>query len=372
MIGALFGQRRPGQHDFGQLPWRQRRQLMQALGEIAGTSDLNQLQQYVGRFELAFASRLGAAYAVGTASGTDALFLALQQAGVGPGSEVITVANTWITTITSIRELGATPVLVDIDPLTGMMDPARVADAITPATRVLLPVHMYGAMVPMPALIALARQHGLSVIEDCCQAIGASCDGRAAGTWGDAGCFSFFATKLVGAPGDGGMLLTQQQEFQQAVRHRATVQWQHAWSLIQARVPSRLSPLSIPFLQVRLQLLDQRIAARRRQWQRYAERLRDVPGCRLLAPAATVESSYRNCILITGQKSAVLDACRQHRLPIEEMYPASRAFVERLTDHQQALPHTLQLVGNSLSLPLGAHLSDRKIDQLATLVASCH
>ena len=359
-------------HDFGSMGLLQRAAVARGLRQVAAMVHLGQHQRYVQQFEGEFAARLGAAHALGVASGTDALFLALLQAGAGPGTEVITVANTWITTVTPIHQLGATPVFVDIDPATGMMDLAHVARAITPATVALLPVHMYGNMVPMGPLMELARRHRLAVIEDSCQAIGASYQGRAAGSWGDAGCFSFFTTKLVGAPGDGGMLLTPHADWHAGLRRHAIADWDTALTAVQARVPSRLTPLSVPFLRARLRALAPRIAARRQQWQRYRDGLRGLPQLSVLEPAAGVSSSYRNCMLVTPQQQAVLQACKQRGLPVEEMYPPSRRFAAQLAAGGSPLPHTQYLLAHSLSLPLGVQMGKRDIDRLIDLIRRCH
>lgn len=162
----------------------------------------------VERFEREFAAWAGSEHAVGVASGTDAVELALRAVGVGEGDEVITAANTCIPTVAGIEGTGATPVLVDVDPESMTIDPDRVAAAVGARTRAIVPVHLYGRCADMDAILAIGAEHGLKVVEDCAQAHGATWRGRAAGTIGDAGAFSFYPTKNVGALGDAGAIVT--------------------------------------------------------------------------------------------------------------------------------------------------------------------
>lgn len=172
----------------------------------------------VEAFEREVAEFLGAREAVAVASGTDALHLALRAAGVGDGDEVITTCFSFIATATAIRFAGAQPVFVDIDPSTYNLDPEAVQQAITPATRAVLPVHLYGQPAHMGRLQALCNQHGLVLIEDCAQSFGATRGGQMTGTFGDAGCFSFFPTKNLGGMGDGGLVVTNSPKLARHLR----------------------------------------------------------------------------------------------------------------------------------------------------------
>jgi len=166
------------------------------------------LGRRLARFEEAFAEWLGGGHVVGVACGTDALVLALKAAGVGQGDTVITVPNTAVPTVNAISAAGATPIFVDVDPETALLDPARLAAALRPSTRAIVPVHLYGRALAMEPVLAFARSHGLAVIEDAAQAHGARLEGRAAGTGGDFGCFSFYPSKNLGAYGDAGAVWT--------------------------------------------------------------------------------------------------------------------------------------------------------------------
>jgi dTDP-4-amino-4,6-dideoxygalactose transaminase len=176
------------------------------------------LGEKVKALEAAFAAYCGVQYAVGVASGTDALHLAMRACGIGAGDEVITVANTCVPTVAAIAMAGGTPVFVDIDPQTFTLDPEQIEKAITPRTKAILPVHLYGRCADMEPILRIARHYGLWAIEDCAQAHGATYRGVKAGALGDVGCFSFYPTKNLGAFGDAGMVVTNNVEIAQTVR----------------------------------------------------------------------------------------------------------------------------------------------------------
>jgi len=168
--------------------------------------------------EQEIAAYCGVRHAFGVASGTDALHLALRAAGIGPGDEVITTAFTFIATAEAIAYVGASPVFVDIDPATFNIDVTKIESAITPRTRAVIPVHLYGQPVDLAPLVVLCQKHGLRMIEDCAQSFGANYQERMTGAWGDAGCFSFFPSKNLGCYGDGGMIITNDDELAQQVQ----------------------------------------------------------------------------------------------------------------------------------------------------------
>jgi dTDP-4-amino-4,6-dideoxygalactose transaminase len=210
----------------------------------------------VSRFEEAFAKYLGAGHCVAVTNGTVALELALLAMGVGPGDEVITVPNTFIATAEAVSAVGARPVFVDVDPVSYNMDPTLVERAITPRTRVLLPVHLYGQTADMDPLLEIAARHGLKVLEDACQAHGAEYKGKKAGTMGAAGCFSFYPGKNLGALGEGGAVVTNDSELAAKMKvlrdHGSLRKYEHA-------VPGynfRLEGLQGGFLAVKLPHLD--------------------------------------------------------------------------------------------------------------------
>ncbi|MGH7201836.1 MAG: DegT/DnrJ/EryC1/StrS family aminotransferase, partial [Planctomycetaceae bacterium] len=232
----------------------------------------------VKALEQELAEYCGCEHAVGVNSGTDALHLALRALGVGPGDEVITTPFTFIATTEAICMVGATPVFVDIDPETFNIDPQCIEPAVTKRTKAILPVHLYGQPCEMDAIMAIANTHGLKVVEDCAQAIGAEYKGRKVGTFGDAGCFSFFPSKNLGCMGDGGMLTTNAPAVYERVemlrRHGGKVKYHHS----EIGVNSRLDELQAAILRVKLPHLDRWSDLRRRHAYRYNALLPQTTG----------------------------------------------------------------------------------------------
>ncbi len=217
------------------------------------------------------ATYLGAAHGVALNSGTDALHLALRALDIGAGDEVITTPFTFVATTEAIGIVGAKPVFVDIDPLTYNIDPALIEAAITPRTRAILPIHLYGHPAPMHEIMAIARKHNLAVVEDCAQAIGSKIGDQFVGTFGTFGAFSFFPSKNLGAYGDGGMLVTNDAALADRARslrgHGGRVKYYHE----ELGVNSRLDELQAAILRVKLPHLEEWIARRRAVAQRYTE-----------------------------------------------------------------------------------------------------
>lgn len=218
-------------------------------------------------FEQSFCAYLGVRQAIGVGNGTDALELALRACGAGPGDLVFTVSHTAVATVAAIELAGATPVLVDIDPVTYTMDPEslRLALEHPPAgtPKAVIPVHLYGQMADMPAILELARSRGLTVIEDCAQAHGATLSGRMAGTWGDIAAFSFYPTKNLSAMGDGGMVATNDAALSERVRLLRQYGWRERYISDIPGGNSRLDEIQAAILQVKLPHLDRENESRR-------------------------------------------------------------------------------------------------------------
>src|SRR3989442_5965228 len=227
--------------------------------------------------EQELAKQVGVAHAVGVASGTDALRLALAAVGVGPGHEVITAAFSFVASGSTIVMAGATPVFVDIDPATYALDAEGVARAITPRTRAIVPVHLYGHAAPMDRIAELGRAHGVAVIEDAAEAIGATYAGRPVGAWGDLTCLSFYPTKNLGACGDAGMVLTSRDDLALRLRelrdHGSAERYRH----VRLGFCSRLDELQAALLRVKLRRLPAWTEARRRIAERYRTLLGGAP-----------------------------------------------------------------------------------------------
>ncbi len=235
------------------------------------------LGQAVKDFESAYAQYCETKYAIGVDSGYSALELILHALDIGPGDEVITVANTFVATVLAIHNCGAKPVLVDIDPNTYNIDPAKIEAAITPATRAILPVHLYGQIADMDSIVAIAKKHNLRVIEDACQAHGAQYKGRRAGSMGDAAAFSFYPAKNLGAYGDGGAVVTNDELIDDKIRILRNLGQRVKYHHEIKGFNNRLDTLQAAVLGVKLPHLDSWNDGRRESAADYEELLADLP-----------------------------------------------------------------------------------------------
>lgn len=241
---------------------------------------LESMQLFLGpqaqAFENEFAAYCGCRYGIGLSSGTDALVLALRACDIDPGDEVITVANTFIATVEAIALVGATPVFVDVDPDTYMMDWRQLDQVLTSRTRAILPVHLYGYPVEMQPILDFARMHDLRVIEDASQAHGATYQGQRVGSFGDIGCFSLYYSKNLGAYGEAGICVTNESDLAERIRllrdHGSRIRYQHEVLGVNAR----LDELQAAVLRVKLRYLEQWNAARQAHAQSYNEQLQGV------------------------------------------------------------------------------------------------
>jgi dTDP-4-amino-4,6-dideoxygalactose transaminase len=242
------------------------------------------------RFEKSFAEFCGAKYAVGCGNGTDAIYLALRGMGVTCGDEVIVPVNTFIATAEAVTMAGARPVFVDVDEVHSHIDLDKIEAAITPRTKVIIPVHLYGQLVDMPRLMAIANKHGLQVVEDCAQAHGAILEGKKAGSWGKAGCFSFYPGKNLGAYGDGGGVVTDDAALADSVRRIANHGRADKFGHLVEGVNSRLDGLQAAILEAKLPHLETWSMDRRQAAKRYDALLAGVPGA--IGPKVRVEGGH--------------------------------------------------------------------------------
>src|SRR5690349_16043483 len=206
----------------------------------------------VEAFEVEFAAYHEIAYAVGVANGTDAIELALRAGGIGQGDEVITVAHTSVATISAIERAGARPILVDIDPVSYTIDPIAASAAISPRTRAIVPVHLYGHPANISALVELAQTHHLLLVEDCAQAHGARWDGRLVGTFGHMGAFSFYPTKNLGGYGDAGAVVTNDPQLAERLRRLRNYGQTARFTNVERGINSRLDEVQAAILRIKL------------------------------------------------------------------------------------------------------------------------
>ena len=293
---------------------------LDALGEQLDAAVLQVLRsgQYIGggviaAFEQAFAKAVGTPFAVGCNSGTDALILALRGLGIGPGDEVITCSFSFFATAEAISAVGATPVFVDVEESTYLINLDQLEAAITPATKALLPVHLFGRPVDMERVCAIAARHGLKVVEDCAQASGASWAGRPVGSWGDVGCFSFFPTKNLGGAGDGGAVSCRDEALAQRMRELAVHGMPRRYLHTELGYNSRLDAIQAAVLNVKLPHLERWIALRRSIAHRYRNQLEAAGGIAL--PELGPEGHSWNQFVVRVPACAPTPACNQSCAP---------------------------------------------------------
>lgn len=319
---------------------------------------------FVERFEEDFATFCGTRHAVGVASGTDALWLALLATGVRPGDEVITVPSTFIATAEAITYAGATPVFVDVDERTYTMDPRRLERAITPRTRAIIPVHLYGQMADMDPIMEIARRHRLSVIEDACQAHGAEYKGRRAGSIGDAGCFSFYPGKNLGALGEAGAVVTNDDALADEVavlrNHGQVARYQHdaiGWN-------GRMDGFQAAVLRIKLRHLAAANAARRAHAAMYDRLLRDVDD--VVPPAVAPHNlpNYHLYVVRVQDRDRVLRELGRRGVQCGIHYPTPvhlhKAY-EGLRLGPGSFPVSERLAREALSLPMFPELASEQV-----------
>ena len=330
-----------------------------AIMGVLGRSDYV-LGGAVNAFEAEFADYCEASHAVGVDSGYSALELALRAYDIGPGDEVITAANTFIATVLSIISCGAKPVLVDHDPDTYNIDPDRVADAITPATRAIIPVHLYGQPADMDAIWTIAKKHDLVIIEDAAQGHGARYKGQRIGSLGHAAAFSFYPTKNLGAFGDGGAVVTNDGAIADKVRLLRNLGQQVKYHHDIKGFNRRLDTIQAAVLCAKLPKMDSWNAARRRLANLYTEMLSDLP---IVTPieASWAEHVYHVYVVRVTERDALQRHLDEAGIHTALHYPIPLHLQPALADlgyQSGAFPVTEQYADQILSLPMYPHLSE--------------
>jgi dTDP-4-amino-4,6-dideoxygalactose transaminase len=322
----------------------------------------------VAKFEQAFAVYCGSAFAIGVNSGTSALHLALLAAGVGPGDEVITTAFTFTATAAAIRYTGARPVLADIDPDTFTIDPAQIESAITPHTRVILPVHLYGHPADMDPILDIARRRGLAVIEDAAQAHGAEYKGRRVGGLGDAACFSFYPSKNLGACGEAGIVVTNRADW--AANVRSLRDWGGAGST-SGIVPGfnyRMEAFQGAVLAVKLRYLDQWNATRQSIASRYCSQAGGGGALRLPITKPWARHVYHIFAVRAVHRDAVMAAFHDRGIETRVHYPTPIHLMDRFRDLGYSVgdfPNAERAAREVISIPVHPHLDAAEIAAVA-------
>lgn len=326
----------------------------------------------VQAFEAEFATYSDASYGIGVGSGTEALHVALRACDVGVGDEVITVAHTAVATVAAIELCGATPVFVDITPDSFTLDPQQLEAAISERTKAIIPVHIYGQPADLSAICAIAKEHGLRVIEDCAQAHGAYYRGRRVGSWGDMGCFSFYPTKNLGAIGDGGMVITNDASLAERSRLLREYGWAERYVSHIAGWNSRLDELQAAFLRIKLRHLEE--DNNRRVWlaERYREGLVET---KLDLPEVQPDTShvFHLFVVRTTQREQLQTYLADHGIGTLVHYPVpihlQPAYHRNLVGSEH-LFETERAAREVLSLPLYPELETDRLEFVINVLQS--
>jgi dTDP-4-amino-4,6-dideoxygalactose transaminase len=322
-------------------------------------------------FESNFAAYCGAGYGVGVNSGTDALFLALRALGIGAGDEVITVANTAVPTVAAIRATGARPVFADVEEDTFLINVGTIEPLITPRTRGILPVHLFGQAVDMDPLLAIAGQGGLSVVEDCAQAAGALYRGRRVGSFGDIGAFSFYPTKVLGGFGDGGMAMTNNSRHNTKLRRLRFYGMDEAYYSEEEGYNSRLDEIQAALLNYKLQTLDESVRKRQAIAAIYSSGLAGTGD--IAVPVVRKDRSHQFYVytIKTDYRDELMGYLRNQYIEARINYPTPIHLMRgyaALGYGPGDLPVTERLAGRILSLPLYPELPLNEVERIIGVI----
>jgi dTDP-4-amino-4,6-dideoxygalactose transaminase len=325
----------------------------------------------VEAFELEFAKYCGARHCVGVGNGLDALSFALRAMNVIPGDEVIVPGTTFIATWLAVTQVGAIPVPVEPDPQTFNIDPKRIEEAMTSRTRVIIPVDLYGQLVDCDPLLRVAKKHGIKILEDAAQAHGARSGGFSAGAWADAGAFSFFPTKNLGCLGDGGAVVTNDEELASRIRVLRNYGSSKKYCNEIIGFNSRLDSLQAAFLRVKLRHLDRWNSYRRRVASTYEAGLRDLPGLILPRRAGNENGHVWHLYVVQHQSRDELHRALQVadiesliHYPIPPHLSGAYSFLSLAG----RLPISERVAAQALSLPIGPHMGEAEVAQVVSAV----
>ncbi len=324
----------------------------------------------VASFEEHFAAYCQSEFCIGTSSGTSALHLAFLAAGIGPGDEVITVSHTFVATVAAIVYAGATPVFVDICPVSYTMDPAQIEAKITSRTKAIVPVHLYGQPADMDPILDIARKHKLLVIEDAAQAHGAEYKGRRCGSMGDMGCFSFYPGKNLGAYGEAGAVVTSNPEFNHTLRMLRDWGAEKKYHHVLKGYNYRMDGIQGAVLDVKLKYLEQWTEARRNHARYYQNALSNAP---LILPCERHESRHVFHIYAvrTALRDKLLEFLKENGIGAGMHYPIPVHLLEAYSDlgySTNDFPVTEKVAAEQLSLPMFAELTEEQIDFIAETI----
>ncbi|HEX2240670.1 MAG TPA: DegT/DnrJ/EryC1/StrS family aminotransferase [Actinomycetota bacterium] len=350
-----------------------RDELLPVIEDVLGRGQVI-MRDELARFEEEIAAFCGTRFAIGLNSCTDGMFLALKAAGVGDGHEVITVGHTFVATIAAIVHNGARPVLVDVNLDDHLMDVGALERALTPRTKAIIPVHLNGRICDMDRLVSLADEHGLVIVEDAAQALGATYRGSKAGSFGAAGCFSLYPMKLLGAYGDGGALVTDDEELYKRIRmyrdhgqNRTTGEvWDYGFN-------SRLDNVQAAILSVKLRHLPEWLERRRELAARYKQGLSELP--EIVLPLGIGEDAerydvFQNFVIRAPERDSLAKHLEENGVETLISWPVPTHHHSNLGLSQFDLPNTEELSRSVLSLPMNAEVTDEQVDYTVSQIKS--
>jgi len=353
-----------------------RDQLRQAVERVMDSQRFV-LGDEVRKLEASIATYTETKHAIGCASGSDALLLALMAFDIGAGDEVITTPFTFFATAAAITRLGARPVFVDIDPATYNLDTSQIENVITPRTKVLLPVHLYGQCADMDALLAISERHRVPIVEDAAQAIGATDRGRQAGSMGAIGCFSFYPTKNLGGAGDGGMLTTNDDDLAQRLRRLRTHGGANEYEHSEVGVNSRLDELQAAVLNVKMPHLDQWSDERGRKAANYTELLNSASmSFAVIPPLVRPESRHifhQYVIRVPQHRDALMEHLKAHGVGTKVYYPIPlhrQDCFAYLGYKEGEFPESERAARETLALPVYPELTEAQQSYVVDTIAS--
>ena len=326
------------------------------------------------KLEASLAEFIGVKHTVALNSGTDALHLALRALNIGAGDEVISVAFTFVATTEAIGIVGATPVFVDIDENTFNMDASKIEEKITPRTKAIIPVHLYGQPCDMDAIMAIAKKHNLYVIEDCCQAIGATYKGQKVGSFGDIGCYSFYPTKNLGGMGDGGLLTTNSEEIKNRVialrNHGGAIRYHHD----EIGVNSRLDEIQAAILNVKLHYINEWTEKRREHAYYYNELLKDYSDIITPTELDNTYCVYHQYTVKVPNRDKVHKMLQERGIGAMIYYPIP-LHLQKVHAHlgwtEGMLPHTEKDTKMVMSLPMFPELTKEEQQTVVKTLVEC-
>jgi dTDP-4-amino-4,6-dideoxygalactose transaminase len=327
----------------------------------------------VTELEQKIAEYCGANYAIGVNSGTDALILAMKAINIGPGDEVITVAHTAIATLSAIIAVGATPVLVDIDPIYWTINPDNVVSEITKKTKAIVAVHIYGQSVDMHEISTIAKNHSLYLIEDCAQAIGTKYQGSMVGAIGDIGCFSFYPTKNLGAIGDGGMVVTNNQLLAERLKRIRQYGWNEKRQVVELGFNSRLDEIQAAILLVKLNYLEEDNLRRNIVAKQYLEGISNSKINPTIIRPNTTHSFHLFAVLCNTRNHAI-GVMNEKNINIGIHYfPAchlAEGYKDKIRICKSGLGNTEKVSESVMSLPMFPEISDHEVSEVISAINS--